>query len=189
VARIGLQQSDVVSSVTVGLIVGGDQVTGQTTLDLCTGTFPSESLRTQRYQVVGVDPVGAPLLSTEAVQYRSAAATAQAFTEIAAVAARCPSTPLGTPPVTTTLGPRPDTSWPTTPGVARLAYAVSTTSADGTSESSVVVYLRHGNLLMGVYFPHPSGAQTPVDGKTTIPEIVHIFEQRLLNPPTSGISG
>ncbi len=188
-ARLGLQQSDVISTVTVGLIDGGDEVTGETTLDLCNGTFPSEALRVGRYQVVGVDAAGNDLLSTEAVQYQSAAATTQAFSEIKAVAASCSSAPSGTPPVSTTLGPKPDGSWATTPGVDRLAYTVTSTTADGQTQTSIVVYLRHGDLLMGVYFPNPVGAQTPVDGQTTIPAIVHIFEQRLLNPPAAGSSG
>ncbi|HSS09995.1 MAG TPA: DUF2510 domain-containing protein, partial [Acidimicrobiales bacterium] len=73
---LGLTQNDVGSSVTVQQLQNGDQVSGQPTLDLCNGTFPSEALRTARLQVVGVDGQGNTVLSTETVSYSSAAATA-----------------------------------------------------------------------------------------------------------------
>ncbi len=85
-----LRQADVPSTVLVQPIDGGDQVSGQPTLDLCNGTFPSESLRTARLQVAAYDGQATTLLSTEAVLYKNTAATTQAFAELKSVAAKLP---------------------------------------------------------------------------------------------------
>ncbi len=84
-------------TVSVQALVGGDQVSGQTTLDLCNGTFASESLRSARLQVAVVDAQGDTPISTEAVAYVNPAATLQAFTELKATAANCPVGPGGEP--------------------------------------------------------------------------------------------
>ena len=72
----------------VGLLQGGNEVTGQVTLDLCNGTYASEALRTARRQVDLTDQPGKLWLSTEAVLYGRAADTAQAFTRAARPAPR-----------------------------------------------------------------------------------------------------
>jgi hypothetical protein len=187
-----VQQSDVASGVTVQLIVGGQDATGEATLDLCNGSFPSESLRTARLQVVAADGQGNSLLSTEAVLYTGSAATAQAFAELRATPSKCPGSPVASPvgeaTVTTRFNAPPDATWPAVPGVDRVAFDFRTTDASNNSQRAVAVYLRRGKLLMGVYFPQPDGAQSAVGGQTTIPGIVGIFESRIAQLPESAVS-
>ncbi len=188
-----VRQQDVPTSYVVATIAGGDQVQGQATLDLCDATYASEALRLERLQTAAFDQQQVANLSTEAVLYRSAAATTQAFREVAEVARTCPTTPTTDPLTgttsTTTFGPTPDKSWAHTPGVDRQAYSVTTTDDTGTSRTSTVVYLKRGAVLLGLYFIDASTKPVPVEGKTTVPAIVQVFEKRLLNPPTGGSGG
>ena len=183
-----VRPQDVTDAYAVAPIPGGTKVEGEVTLDLCDAAYPSEGLRVERLQVVAVDSNGTTQLSTEAVRYESDAATAQAFDEVRSSAKDCPSAPVPDPStggtVSTTITGGVDSSWPTTAGVDRLAYLVTRTDDTGTENSTLVVYLRRGPLFIGVYFPTPSGEQMSVEGATTIPDIVTIFEKRLLNPPT-----
>jgi Protein of unknown function (DUF2510) len=188
-----LQQSDVPAGVTVATIPGGDQVSGQATLDLCNGTFASEALRTSRLQVAATDGQGNEVLSTEAVIYSSPAAAAQAMSELKSVAAKCPSSPVvspvGEPTVTTQFNAAPDTSWPPVANVQRLAYDFTTTDQTGSAQRNIAVYLQRGRVLMGVYFAETVGAQASVDGQTTAAGIVHIFETRIAQLPASTVNG
>jgi molecular chaperone HtpG len=132
------------------------------------------------------------LVQALAKRYGAEADTAQAFEELKASAASCPTTPVTDPTtgdsISTTITPDADQGWARTDGVDRQAYTVTrTNAATGEKNSSVVVYLRRGDILLGVYFPEPDGPQMAVEGKTTIPEIVKIFEDRLLNPPTNTV--
>jgi hypothetical protein len=193
-ARLGLRQSDVSGTIVVAPIIGGTDVTGQTTLDLCNANYPSESRRQERVQVAAIDITdpASTLLSTEAVRYDSTAGSDQAWAEIQAAVAACPGTPVTSPTegttLTTTFGKRPDTSWPVVAGVKRLAYDVTTVDNLGSTQHTVVVYLQRGNILLGVYFPAPDQVQISVQGQTTIPAIVHVFEERLAALPPSGSS-
>ncbi len=190
---IVLQPKDTTSAVTVRLLPGGALVQGQPTLDLCNGSFPSESLRVARVQDVALDQTGSSVLSTEAVAYRDAASTEQAFQELKSVAAHCPNRPVTSPsgeaPVTTTFEAAPDGSWPQTPTVDRLAYSFHTTDATGQSDHSVAVYLRRGRILLGIYFPQPDGTQPAIGGHTTIEGIVEFFATRIAQLPASTVNG
>jgi hypothetical protein len=193
VTRLGLQQRDVSSGYSVALIPNGDQAgSGTTTLDLCNGTFPSESLRTARFQVVEADTSLNTALSTEAVLYKNPAAAAQALRELRSVRTKCPHSPVvspvGEPTVTTTFNASPDATWTATPGVERLAYDFTTVDDSGTSDHSVAVYLRRGRALIGLYFAAPDGAQPPVAGQRTIEAITKVFEQRLAALPASVVN-
>jgi hypothetical protein len=187
-------QSDVSSPVIVDELPGGNQVANQTTLDVCNGTFPSESLRTARLQVAAGDPQGSDIaLSTEAVLYKNAGATAQAFAELRSVVAHCPSTPVvspvSEPTVTTHFNAAPDGTWTQTPSVQRLAYDFVSTDDQGNATHSIAVYLRRGRALLGVYFGSPDGAQPPVAGETTVAGIVNVFAKRLANLPALVVNG
>ncbi len=186
-----VQQSDVGASVTVGEIPNGTAVSGATTLDLCNGTFPSESLRTARLQVAAYDDSGEARLSTEAVAYRNAAATTQAFAELRSVAATCPASPVassvGEPTVTTKILPAPDPSWPRTSGVVRQAYHFTSTDTTGTTSDSIAVYLRRGRILLALYFPQAAGKQIPVAGQSTVSGIVKAFQDRLAGIPRNAV--
>lgn len=183
-----VRQSDVASTVTVAQIPHGTSVSDAATLDLCNGTFASESLRTARLQVAASDSTRTDL-STEAVAYRNRAATTSAFAELKAVAARCPDTPVTSPvgeqTVTTKFSSAPDASWPHTAGVDRQAYSFTSTDASGTVSPSVAVYLKRGRILLGLYFPQPAGKQSPVAGQTTIGGIVKVFQNRMAALPSS----
>ncbi len=191
--QLVVTQSDVAQSVTVQPLPNGDQVSGEATLDLCNGNFPSESLRTARLQVAAADAQGNTQLSTEAVLYQNPAATSQAFAELRSVAAGCPNqpveSPVGEPTVTTKFNPAPDAGWPQVPTVDRQAYDFTTTDTSGQAEHSVAVYLRRGRALMGVYFAQPDGPQSPIQGQTTIPGIVNVLATRMAQLPSSVVNG
>jgi hypothetical protein len=193
-AGVGLTQSDVGSGITVQKLDNGDQVSAQAaTLDLCNGTFPSESLRTARLQVVAVDGQGNSLISTETVTYSNAAGTARAFSELATTATKCPASPVTSPigeqTVTTHFNTPPDGTWPQVATVQRLAFDFVTTDASGQDQHSVAVYLRRGRVLLGVYFNQPDGAQPSVAGQTTIAGIVNVFATRMAQLPDSVVNG
>jgi len=181
-------QDDVAAPSKVALLPGGNGVS-RATLDLCNGRFPSESQRTARLQDVVTDGGGEQPLSTEAVLYGGPAGPAQAFSELAAVSAACPATPVagpnGAPPVVTRFDPAPDGTWPQTTTVSRMAFDFTTTDALGRTSHTIAVYLQRGRVLMGVYFFHPDGIQASVAGQTTIPGIVAVFAGRMAALPTS----
>jgi len=193
--RIDVTQADAPAGDIVTLLQGGNLVSDQVTLDLCNGTYPSESLRTARRQLDLDDRTGRTLLSTEAVLYTSPSATAQAFSELKARGANCPQTFIPPPPgedalpaSKTTFSAPPDGSWPAVAGVERLAYAFTTSTQDGTSDDSIAVYLRHGRALLGLYFSNPGQFAGPIAGKTTVEGVVGVFEQRLAQLPASAVN-
>jgi hypothetical protein len=187
-----VSQADVPSTVVVQPLQCGNQVTGETTLDLCNGTYPSESLRTARRQVTAVGDVGLAL-STEAVLYTNGAATAQAFSELKSVAAKCPSTPVVSPDgsgtLTTRFSAAPDGAWPQVAGVERLAYEFDSTDDTGQTAHSIAVYLRRGRVLMGVYLAEPAAQQLTVQGQSSTAAIVNVFAQRMAQLPASVVNG
>jgi hypothetical protein len=188
-----VQQSDVGTILQLLPLPRGNQVAGEATLDLCNGTFPSESLRTARLQVAALDDQGTPALSTEAVLYSKPDAAAQALTEVQSVAANCPkapvTSPVGEPTLTTTFNPPPDGDWTRTEGVDRLAYDITTTDQTGQTAHDVVVYLRRGRVLMGVYFWQPDAPQAAVAGQTSVSGIVGVFAARIAALPDSVVNG
>lgn len=155
--QVGLLPEEVQSAFAVTTISGGDLVEGQITLDLCAATFPSEALRRARRQVEVVDDSGNGLgLSTEAVLYKDGAATEQGFQELRRAKSTCPATFVqseteGVPPLKYTFDPPPDGSWTDVPGVTRLAFAFTLTDMQDQTAQAVVVFLRRGRLLVGVY--------------------------------------
>jgi hypothetical protein len=191
--QLVVRQADVAPSSTVQLLTNGNQVAGETTLDLCNGTYPSESLRTARLQVLELVGLGTTALSTEAVLYRNPGAAAQAMREVQSVVAHCPDqpvvSPVGEDTVTTRFGPRPDRAWSAVPGVNRLAYSVTTIDQFGQSDEHLAVYLQRGRVLEGVYFPNPAGRQPAVDGQSTISGIVEVFAKRIAALPESVVNG
>ena len=187
-----LRAADVTGSLMVQQIPGGDQVTGEATLDLCNGPFASEALRTARLQVAALTPNGDAPLSTEAVLYGRPGGSAQAFTELRAAAAGCPPTPRSGPGgdlVTTHLNAAPDGAWPSTPTVERLAFDFTITDQRGQVQHFVAVYLRRGRVLEGLYFSAPDGPQPAVAGQSTIPGIVGVFAGRIAQLSPSVVDG
>jgi hypothetical protein len=189
---IVIRQRDVIASNSVSLIPNGDETQGTTTLDLCNGTFPSESLRTARLQVAEVDDTLSTVMSTEAVLYKNNAATAQAFRELAAARTDCPRTPvpskssLGSQ--TTTFNTPPDRSWPKVNGVERQAYDFTLVDELGDQNRVVTVYLRRGRALLALYYYRVPDPQPAVDGKTTMESVTHLFEQRMAALPDAAVN-
>ncbi|HLI55571.1 MAG TPA: hypothetical protein VKY26_00935, partial [Actinomycetota bacterium] len=186
-----LHQSDVGATETVVTAPGGNGLS-VATLDLCNGTYPSDSLRTARLQVDGADANNNVVISTEAVLYQAPTDTAQAFSELTSNVNNCPSgpvvSPVGEPTIETTFGPTPDSSWPQVAGVTRQAYAFNTTDDAGDVQPAVAVYLRRGRALLGVYFYTPANQpQLPVDNQTSMAAITTIFANRLAQIPASQI--
>ena len=179
---------DVPTDASVVVFPGGIGL-NQATLDLCNGTYPSESKRTARVQDAVLDPQGLLVLSTEAVLYGDSGGTTQAFSELRSVIAACPPTPVRSPvdqsTMTTRVNPSPDAAWPQTPTVERLAYDLTIDDGSGRIRHTIAVYLRRGRALLGVYFSQPDGAQITVEGRTTIEGIVGLFASRLAALPTS----
>jgi hypothetical protein len=191
-SQIVVRQADLPPTYGVALITNGNLVDGTVTLDLCNGTFASESLRTRRLQVVAADTQGDVPLSTEAVLYQSPDATRQAFAELASVAAKCPNTPVRSPSggntLTTKFDAPPDGAWAQVPNVDRVAYSFTTTDANGASAKSMAVYLKRGRALLGLYFPDPSLPIPPIAGQTTVQGIVNLFATRLAQLPESAVN-
>lgn len=188
-----IQPRDTTPKVSVHLLPGGDQVNGQPTLDVCNRTFASESQRTARLQDVAIDTSGTLILSTEAVLYRNAAATKQAFEELRKVAASCPKGPVTSPvtgsPITTTFHTPPDGAWPNTASVEREVLSLTTVDAKGASADSVAVYLRRGRVLLGIYFSKPNTPLQPaIAGHTKLAGIAAAFATRLAELPASFVA-
>ena len=184
-----VKPEDVPSTADVVVFPGGIGLT-QPTLDLCNGTYPSESRRAARIQDAALDAEGRLVLSTEAVLYGDSGGTTQAFSELRSVVAGCPSTPVqgpgGSPAEITTFRAPPDSSWPQTPSVNRQAYDLTIDDGSGQPpRRTVAVYLQRGRVLLGVYFAQPDGPQLPVEGQTTIEGIVGVFARRVAALPTS----
>lgn len=190
-ASLIVTDADVGPTLTVAGLPGGNGLT-QPTLDLCNGTYPSESQRTARLQVVAVDRTGETALSTEAVLYSSGAGTTAAFAELKEIAASCPDEPVESPfsgeATTTRFKPAPDTDWPQVPTVERLAFAFDSVGVDGETNQSVAVYLRRGRALLGVYFSHADAPTAVVEGRTALSDIVTIFAERLAKLPVAAVS-
>jgi hypothetical protein len=179
-ADLVVNDADVAPGLTVAGLPGGNGLT-EPTLDLCNGKFPSESERTARLQVAAVEQQQIDtVLSTEAVLYSSGAGTATAFNELRATPASCPAD--------TRFGPAPDHDWPQVATVERLAFAFDSVETNGDTTHRVVVYLRRGRALLGVYFFHADAPKAVVQGKTAIGDIVNVFADRLAKLPVSAIS-
>jgi len=187
-ASLVVRPPDVTAPRVVTLLPGGNGLS-RPTLDLCNGTFASETKRTARLQDVVIDDQGDQTLSTEAVLYDDSGSASQAFAELKTVAAACPSgpvtSPVGEPTVITTFNPSPDGTWPQTATVTRMTFDFTTVDATGRMTHSIAVYLQRGRAVLGLYFFQPDGPQAAVAGRTTIPGIVEVFAGRLAGLATS----
>jgi hypothetical protein len=182
--RINIQQSDVPPRDEVLLIQGGGQVAGQVTLDVCGGHYASEALRIARRQVYVDNVAGDNLLSTEAVLYESPAAASSAIAEVRRRVSACPDTFVAEPgpgatPFRWTFSAPPDSSWPETAGVQRLALSTTVEDQKGEKVIQVLVYLHRGAFLLGVYFNSASGPQVSIAGRTTIEGITELLASRM----------
>jgi hypothetical protein len=117
--------------------VSGSSVTGGTSLSLCGGSFPSESLRTARLLTTFATGTGTTLATNEVVQY-SGSGAAQAFGEVKTAAGNCPKTGAG---ATTVVTPTPASL-----GSSAIELSISLT-ASGPPLFVTAVYQVVGNTL------------------------------------------
>lgn len=134
----------------------GDQVVGETSLDLCFGEFASEQLRVGRRQVGVGDPTGEAWVSSEAILYSDPAEAAQAMAELEAAHDGCPDTAVQSPqperdPLRWEFSDPPDADWPQQPGVLRQAYAFSVTDPSGQARGGTATYLQRGRMILALY--------------------------------------
>ncbi len=151
-ASLALATADA-PGLTFRLADAGDRIEGQTSLDVCAATFPSEALRTARHQQLA-SRGGIDIASDEIVVYRSAADATQAMAEIRAAAANCPaefvSTPLsGGVPARFTIKVLPNSA---VPAVAdAVALDITLLDRQDRQTTFVSVYQRRGRVLVGAY--------------------------------------
>ncbi|HUY72087.1 MAG TPA: hypothetical protein VMV08_07575, partial [Gaiellaceae bacterium] len=148
-----LSNAQVGSGYKGSVIPGGDSFIGEATLDLCAGTFPSESLRTGRLQMSYLHKGKAVPVSNEVVTYVSGGAQ-EALREVRAVAESCARTPVvvrrGT--VTNTLTVVPIRGSNLLPGAVAVRITVLITAGKKRATSTgVAIYQVKNNMLSGVY--------------------------------------
>jgi hypothetical protein len=157
-SKTRLNDADLPRGVRIKLAPGGYQVARQVTLDLCGGSFPSESDREARFQQFAVNPDGRPFgISDEGVVYESADAASQAFAEIRTAVAQCPtdrfvrSRVAHVPPqrYERLRELRDDQFDEIAPDHIALAYTV--TDERGNSTDIVAVFQRRGRVMVGLY--------------------------------------
>jgi hypothetical protein len=190
-ARLVPRPADLTPGYGVGPVSGGLQVTGQATLDLCAGSFPSEAKRVARNQVGVVTSAGTMVMSIEAVAYNSAAAAQQAIAELRTAQQKCPagfvrSPTAGVPPLKYVFGPAPDGGWAPVPGETRFAVSATATDMAGHSQPQTEFFLVRGRILLGVYWR--PGSEGAISGKATMESVVAFFQGRLAALPESAVS-
>jgi len=184
--RLSVHQADVANDYAVVLYPDGDKVVNEVTLDLCAATFPSEALRIARRQTAVVDVDQNLVFSTEAVGYRSEAATAQAFAELRSAQTNCPtdfvpSAAAGGTPLRTLFNPTPDRGWAPPPaGIERLVFDMFVVDEQGRAARTAAIYLRRGRILLGLYYYLlPNQPLPAVEGQNTVEGITNVFATRL----------
>ncbi len=131
---------------------GGTSVLGETTLDLCNQSFPSEGLRTSRLQVHYAYGSGFPI-SNEVVAYTASGAT-QALNEIKTAATACSAATItriqGSNRVSFHTAPLTVSGLPAG-SVAVLLHVVVESAGKTVTEDGVAIYMVRGNILSGIY--------------------------------------
>lgn len=206
--QISLTAADAAAGAEFALVDHGDEVVGQTSLDLCYANYPSEDQRVARHQVQAFNAVAGAWVSSEAVAYTDPAAAEQAMDELAAAAADCHTTsgsssadgqdvslravrrasvpasrPAADDTLTWTFDPDPAADWPQTPGVNRQAYSFQIADQAGDSSAYVTTYLRRGRILLAVYVTPPDSARDVIVNSPTQQRLVEVMSARLASLP------
>ena len=190
-ARVGLRPSDVGPGWTVSLIDEGDQLS-QPTLDFCGLRFASEARREARRQVAARSASSEYWgVSTEAVLYRDQASAAEAMGELRGIGSRCPSGPVpgsvpGEPTLVWRVANASTSGWPGAGSLDRVALSVKLAEPGGDPTDQVVVYLRRGRLLLGVYFS--DAPDSDLAGGPGMGDAVDLFARRIAALPASDVS-
>ena len=197
-AAVSIAPPDLAPGLKVLLYGGGTSVQGFVSLDLCKGPFPSEQLRTGRYQVAVVPQdstsIDDQLFSVEALMYRDEAAATQAMTELATAARSCPASEFvlsgvaGDPPTNWRFHRAPDRKWKKVPVVQRLAYDVTLTERSGASGPEHLIYQRAGRMIVAVYgTPGMIATATPFPSRGE-QRLVDTIAHRLASGPQAVVS-
>ncbi len=180
--KIALQKADLPTGYTISLIDGGDQVTGQVTLDTCGFTFTTESHRVARRQYLVFDDTNQPAgVSNELVAYDTPDNAAKALAEWHTAAATCPKTAVtgsdvdDVPTVYTVLKDVQATSSLPVPANEYTAEAEASKS-DGTYYE-ITVLQQHGRYLDIVYYETDGNAVA--DDYTTALQVATLTGTRL----------
>jgi hypothetical protein len=134
---------------------GGRRVIGQVTLDFCGGGYPSEKLRSRRFQTIYANPAGGVQLSNEVVRYTPGGAK-QALREVARRVRTCPRTAVQSP-----VPGRDAERYVSVELIQDKGLLAGSVSIKMTIElmdngrkvrrEIIAIYQRHGNFLSGVY--------------------------------------
>ena len=148
-----LQGSQIAHGYKLAAYPGGSSFIGETTLDLCGGSYPSENLRTGRLQVSYAHPKKTVDISNEVVTYVSGGAQ-QALAEVSKVAHTCSTKSViqkrGV--VTTTFHATPvhDPKLPHSTVAVKLVIK-QTDGKKHVTQTGIAIYQVKGNTLSGVY--------------------------------------
>jgi hypothetical protein len=151
--KIVLQGSQIAHGYKLAVYPGGSSFIGETTLDLCGGSYPSENLRTGRLQVSYAHPKKTVDISNEVVTYVSGGAQ-QALAEVSKVAHTCSTKSViqkrGV--VTTTFHATPvhDPNLPHSTVAVKLVIK-QTDGKKHVTQTGIAIYQVKGNTLSGVY--------------------------------------
>ena len=152
-SKIVLKGTQVGSGYKLTTFPFGNSFIGEATLDLCGGSYASETLRTGRLQVRYNRPGNSVSVSNEVVTYAGAGAQ-QALQEVAGIAQACARKPVvlrsGALSETYKVSPLTDPKLPAGSVVVKLQI----TASDGkkkVTQTGVAVYQVRGNTLSGVY--------------------------------------
>jgi hypothetical protein len=131
----------------------GSSFIGETTLDLCAGTYPSENLRTGRLQVSYKHPARNVDISNEVVTYADGGAQ-QALSEVTKVARSCAARTVTARrgPITTTFRATAMRDPKLPAGAVAVKLVIKAT--DGKkhlTQTGIAIYQVKGNTLSGVY--------------------------------------
>jgi len=158
-ARVGLTSTDFATGYSVSLVKDGDSLS-VASLEFCGATFPSESTRVARRQVVLLDPKKATMgAGSEAVLYGTAADAAGALEQLRAAARACdPTIPFtvagGKITVTQTATDDIDVTGFVASGSRVLIAASFDDAATTLSARTLTVWQVRGPLLVALQLTH-----------------------------------
>jgi hypothetical protein len=191
-SAVSLTEQDMAPGSIVDPYPGGDEVFGETSLDLCYADFPSEELRSGRTQVVAVNPEGAAWVSSEAILYPTPEDAQQAMDELRSAQSSCPDEPVEPPsgdgdPLTWKFRAQPDGQWPDQPGVRRQAYRFSITDRTDNSWSSTATYLQRGRMVLALYATPANSPARVLRNSPDQARFVEVMSQRLAGLPEQAL--
>jgi hypothetical protein len=151
--KLVLQGSQIAHGYKLAAYPGGSSFIGETTLDLCAGTYPSENLRTGRLQVRYTHPVKSVDISNEIVTYVAGGAQ-QALAEVSKVAQTCATKAViqKRGAVTTTFQATAVHDPKLPPGTVAVKLVIKQTAGKKhITQTGIAIYQVKGDTLSGVY--------------------------------------